>query len=741
MHLISYLHFFAFISYVFLAIYLLAIRPKSLLNVSCASFVACLAIWSLQNAILQSTWASLQTANIIVNIGVFGWVGFGGMFLWFVHVLTGQTSFLKRRWHHLLVVVPAVVIIGQQWRGGVVAGFIQQPYGWAFVFPPTFWPIAYCFYYLVIISVALVMLMRFAQTTSYRLKRIQAGLMFWLGLACFVAASVSHVLLPMLGIYALPALGNVIALFWALGLSWAIVRHEMLRISPAMAADNIIATMSDLLVLTTPQGRIVTINQAGLDLLGLERRDVENQSIDTFIHASSTLWNRLRKKFGAGPISNQRIDLKTASGALIPAMVSGSILTDKEGGQVGMVFVAKDITPLVKANSQKQELEARLHKSQKMEAIGTLAGGVAHDLNNILSGIVSYPELLLLDLPHNSPLEGPLRTIKSSGEKAAALVQDLLTLARRNVSAFEPLDLNRVIRGYVESPEHKHQQAFYPLTTVSEKLDPNLSPIKGSKVHLTKTIMNLVNNAFEAMPEGGNITIYTQHRRVDRPISGFDDIIQGSYAVLSVMDEGVGIDRNDLDRIFEPFFTKKVMGRSGSGLGMAVVWGTVKDHEGYIDIRSVEGQGTVVELYFPVTDAVQIESEKEMPIAHLKGHHEAILVIDDVKEQRLIATSILRRLGYTADSVDCGEKAVDYLRRQPVDLLVLDMIMGVGMDGLDTYRAALEINPGQKAIIASGFSETERVRQALDLGATDYLKKPYTLQKIGLAVRTALLSK
>lgn len=200
----------------------------------------------------------------------------------------------------------------------------------------------------------------------------------------------------------------------------------------------------------------------------------------------------------------------------------------------------------------------------------------------------------------------------------------------------------------------------------------------------------------------------------------------------------MGIAQADLDRIFEPFYTKKAMGRSGSGLGMAVVWGTVKDHQGHIDIRSAEGQGTVFELYFPVTETAQIEPENKVSLKHLRGDNETILVIDDIFEQRLIATSILRKLGYEVSSVDSGEKALEHLRRQPVDLLVLDMIMGTGMDGLDTFRAALEINPDQKAIIASGFSETERVKQTLDLGASEYLKKPYTLEKIGLAVHTAL---
>ncbi|MBF0469550.1 MAG: response regulator, partial [Desulfamplus sp.] len=182
----------------------------------------------------------------------------------------------------------------------------------------------------------------------------------------------------------------------------------------------------------------------------------------------------------------------------------------------------------------------------------------------------------------------------------------------------------------------------------------------------------------------------------------------------------------------------KVMGRSGTGLGMAVVWGTVQDHQGYIDIKSVPDSGTTFTLYFPLTSQRQSESPVSISFDDYRGRGEHILVVDDLKEQRDLAKAMLTKLGYRVSSVDSGERAVEFIKTASVDLLVLDMIMEPGIDGLETYKKILQVNPGQKAVIASGFSETDRVKEMMTLGAGRYIKKPYGLQNIGETVKAAL---
>ena len=398
----------------------------------------------------------------------------------------------------------------------------------------------------------------------------------------------------------------------------------------------------------------------------------------------------------------------------------------------------KEIGERKKAESEGQRLASQLQRVEKMEALGTLAGGVAHDLNNILSGIVSYPELLLLDLPEDHPLRKPLKTIHESGLRAANIVQDLLTLARRGVAVTSVVNINNVCSEYLGSLEHEKLELVHPLVQVKTDMEPKLLNIVGSPVHLGKTVMNLVSNAAESMPDGGIISIKTENRYIDRPIQGYDSIKEGDYVVLCVSDSGIGISAEDLARIFEPFYTKKIMGRSGTGLGMAVVWGTVKDHKGYIDIQSVEGKGTMVSIYFPATREELTKESLQLGVDHYMGNGESILIVDDVKEQREIASKMLEKLGYSVATRSSGEEAVEYLKVNAAALIILDMIMDPGIDGLETYRQILEINPGQKAIIASGYSETERVREAQKIGAGEYIKKPYTLEKIGLALMREL---
>ncbi len=431
------------------------------------------------------------------------------------------------------------------------------------------------------------------------------------------------------------------------------------------------------------------------------------------------------------------VELLHKDGRIVPAEVSASFLVGEGGIPVGILGVTRDVTERRRAEEEKRELMERLARSKKMEALGTMAGGVAHDLNNVLSGIISYPDLLLMDLPPDSPLRRPLEVIRESGKKAAAIVQDLLTLARRGVPTFEVLNLNLLVEEYLVSPEYLRLKAFHPRVEVETRLEPDLLNILGSPIHLSKTIMNLVSNAAEAMPQGGKVVIATENVHFDTPPAG-RELREGDYALLRVTDTGIGIPPEDLQRIFEPFFTKKKMGRSGTGLGMAVVWGTVQDHRGAIDVQSTEGEGTEIRVYLPATRESCPLRSPSGSLEALRGAGEKVLVVDDMKEQREIAVEILGQLGYDVRAVETGEQAVELLRREKVDLLVLDMIMDPGIDGLETLHRVKQLHPHQKAIITSGYAETERVRIAQQLGAGCYLKKPYTVQNLAAAIKAEL---
>jgi len=417
-----------------------------------------------------------------------------------------------------------------------------------------------------------------------------------------------------------------------------------------------------------------------------------------------------------------------------------SILTpmvDDSGDHCGYILTTRDVTEKRQKEYEQEEVKKKLRRAEKMEVVGLMAGGVAHDLNNILSGVVSYPELLLMQLPEKSSLREPLMTIQEAGKRAADVVSDLLTIARAVAIEQNTENLNILIEEYLNSLEYNKLRSGHVNIIIEKNLASDLLNISCSSLHIMKCLMNLVTNAYEAIGDNGRIVISTFNQYVDKPISENHYMKKGEYAVLQVTDTGPGISKNDIRHIFEPFYTKKVMGRSGTGLGLAIVWNTVHDHQGGITIAS-DKNGTTFNLYFPASREKIGDEKQDFEYEDLYGNNELILVIDDEKQQRKICCKMLKALNYRSDSVASGEEAVEYLQNHPVDLLILDMLMDPGMNGLETYKHIIRSHPGQKALIVSGFSENSDVKRTQELGAGSFLKKPYMINELGITLKQEL---
>ena len=509
-----------------------------------------------------------------------------------------------------------------------------------------------------------------------------------------------------------------------------------------MFLDSIVENIPNMIfVKDAKELRFIRFNRAGEDLLGyscnelLGKNDYDlfpKEQADFFIEKDRDVLRSGRiLDIPEEPLQTKNKGIRFLHTKKVPIL-------NLNGEPDYLLGISEDITERKNAEAEKQRLEEQLARAQKMEALGTLAGGVAHDLNNVLGALVGYSELMKEDLPEDSTSVKYADNILKSSMRATAIIQDLLTMARRGVAVSQVVNLNKLITDHLKTPEFENLQTNHPNVQITTKLENDLFNIKGSPVHLTKTIMNLVSNAVESITGEGKVSIKTKNRYLDQPIQGYDAIQEGDYTVLTVSDTGGGISPKDIDKIFEPFYTKKVMGRSGTGLGLAVVWGTVKDHNGYIDVQSREKKGSTFTLYFPVTREEPAQAEKAVSQLACKGNGESILVVDDVKEQRQLAMSMLKRLGYQVRAVAGGEAAIEYLKTEKSDLVVLDMIMSPGIDGFETYRRIRKINPRQKIIIVSGFSETDRVREMQEMGAGEFVRKPYTMEKIGRAIKKEL---
>ncbi|MDX2440519.1 MAG: PAS domain S-box protein, partial [Desulfobacterales bacterium] len=492
-------------------------------------------------------------------------------------------------------------------------------------------------------------------------------------------------------------------------------RHKMLF---KLSSDAILLVGLDNL-------RLLDANEAAINLYGYSYKEILQMKA-THLSAEK---QKTRKAIQKSHDTSVPVRFhKKKDGTVFPTEIAASVFEYQ--GQDVHIAAIRDIT-------ERMRLEAHSRRFQKMESLGLLAGGVAHDLNNILSGIVSYPELILMDLPEDSKLRKPIETIQDSGHRAAAIVEDLLTIARGVATTKEILNLNELINSYLKSPEFHKLQQSHPAVAIHTDLDPSLLNLSGSNVHLRKVIMNLVSNASEAIEGSGNVTVSTENRYIDKSLKGYADVKINEYVVLTVSDDGSGIASDEMERIFEPFYSKKIMGRSGTGLGLAVVWNVVQNHEGYIDVKS-DANGTSFELYFPIVREEITDSKTPASIQEYKGNGETILVVDDVESQREISCKMLDILEYKAKSVSSGEEAVEYLKENTVDLILLDMIMDPGINGRETYEQIISIHPNQKAIIVSGFAETDEVKETQKLGAGQYIKKPFALEMIGLAVKEEL---
>lgn len=478
--------------------------------------------------------------------------------------------------------------------------------------------------------------------------------------------------------------------------------------------------------LASPSGKVLLCNQIFAGILGLtSAAEAVGRNISTFYRKTDT-WSNLVGELADGmKVENTEVELLRGDGETVTVLCNSIGRFDEHGRLVEVQGHMMDI-------SRQKTLETQLVRAQKMEVIGLMAGGVAHDLNNILSGIINYPELMLATLDQDSHLRKPLESVRESGQRAATVVADLLTVARSAANVREPHNVLDLVREYLDSPECSRLCSLYPKITIQLECRLADGIVLCSPVHIRKCLMNLVTNAMEAIEDQGQVLIVIREETVMDEDRGGKTVAR-NYAAIEVTDNGPGISEKDRERIFEPFYTKKIMGKSGTGLGLAVVWNTVQEHGGRTIVASNE-RGTTFSLYLPRYARPGLSAVKEKAEEAPPGGGEHVLVVDDEPVLRDIAEQILTFLGYRVDVVGSGEEALAFVQKRKVDLVLLDMFMEPGMNGRLTYERIIEMYPGQKAIIVSGFSKSDDVKKALRLGVGSFIEKPYSAAELGWAV-------
>ncbi len=484
------------------------------------------------------------------------------------------------------------------------------------------------------------------------------------------------------------------------------------------------------------EGRFIEANRQFLTLFGFSTSELSEGLIFNKIVAPESL-PKVLKRIKSGKIGNFEITGLKRDGSRVPIEVKSQFIQYLQ--RTVRVCAMRDISERVKAEEEKLMLQLKLAKAQKLRALGLMAGSVAHDLNNILTGVVSYPDLLLSQMSESDRYYPSIRKIQEAGKRAAAVVSDLVSIARGRLPKTSVENINDIILSHLSSLEHSQRQAEHPGVVIQTQLQNDLFNSYCSPQHIHKILLNLIGNALDALRNDGVIKISTKNCVLRKPIAAGQQTVlsAGDYIKLAVSDNGPGVDDKDKDHIFDPFYSTKTMGKSGTGLGLSIVWNTVQEHGGWVEMKD-NNPGVRFEIYLPGTRD-EVYTQQDVGTARsLQGNGESILLIDDEEEQNELIAKLLTNLGYKVFSVVSGEDGLSFLQSQKVDLVILDMIMGNGLNGRETYEQILKRYPHQKAIVVSGYSKNVETQKIMSLGVAHFLEKPVTLPQMGSAIKQIL---
>jgi len=498
-------------------------------------------------------------------------------------------------------------------------------------------------------------------------------------------------------------------------------RRELMRLSENKFA-RVIEHAGDAYYLINPEGIILDVNSAACQQSGYDRDELLSKRFQD-IDKNNAFQSMSEFILSLKPETNRIIETEhiRKDHSLIPVDIRVGLINIE--GSMHILCLSRDV-------SEQRRLKNLEVRAQRLESAGKISGQIAHDFNNLLAPLIAYPELIREELSLKHPALPYLDLMEKSATRIAEINQQLLTLGRRGHYNLEILNLNRVVSEAV-----KEIGLTIDSFNCKIDIDKNLINIKGGSSQIHRVILNLLHNAYDATLEKGRVTIKTENYYLNELSIAYVRIPAGEYVKLTISDTGQGIPADIIQNIFDPFFsTKTTNSKRGSGLGLSVVDAVMRDHNGYLDLKSEVGKGTSFFLYFPVTR----ESAREKSNADFPGGSESILIIDDDEIQREVTGKLLKNLGYEVSTVENGEEAIRFIKEKPQDILILDMIMPFGLDGVETYRQILELNSSQKAIIVSGFSESAKVKEVQMLGAGEFVKKPVTRKIIAEAVRTEL---
>ncbi len=523
---------------------------------------------------------------------------------------------------------------------------------------------------------------------------------------------------------------------------WAIVRdvtsrklmEEELR-ATSIYARSLIEASLDPLVTISIEGKITDVNQATELVTGVPRTELIGSDFSDYCTEPELARQGYQQVISQGFLMDYALTIRHRSGSTTDVLYNATVHRDELGQVLGVFASARDITERKRAERDREELASQLAQAQKMESIGRLAGGVAHDFNNILTAILGHAELALVDMASDNPIREEIENIHDSAERAATLTQQLLAFARRQVIQPKLLNVNELLGNLTKMLKRMIGEDIELITRTGS----DVGGIIADTSQFEQVLLNLAVNARDAMPEGGTLTIATDNLTVSEPTpEQHDSLPPGEFVIVSISDTGMGIPEEIRQHLFEPFFTTKELGK-GTGLGLAVVLGIVQSHKGYVRVESSVGQGACFRLYFPRVSGAEGKSAETNADCSYSTGSETILVVEDDNTVRTLICSTLQRAGYTVLSAGSPDECFGLIseRGKDVNLLVTDIIMP-SLNGRQLYDKLAANFPGLRVLFISGYSGEAVSNHGILDGNLQFLQKPFSISGLLRKVREVL---
>lgn len=717
--ILPFAHFFCIIVYIYLAVLILYKDPKILLNRSSSAIMICFALWNLGDIFIHNPYSTFSKETILLwqNISSFGWISFVSAILCFSVAFSKREKLMQKKWFQFILYLLPLLFIYKQWTNYLLVNPVRQPYGWSFNFAKTSWVNLFYVYYLLLTLISLYLIFSYGRKTKKIIEKKQAQIISYSIFASLIFGSLIDVGVQEFNLNSIPSIGDLFVFISVIGFIYAILKYQFLTITPAIAAENIISSMDELLILLNQEGNILKVNIATLDSLQYGQNELEGKPIQMLLQNDDFKKNLLDEILNEVAIKNHEGNLLSKNGKIVPIIYSSSPLTNEDQIVIGTVFIARDITELELNRLELIKAKEKAEESDRLKS--AFLANMSHEIRTPMNGILGFAALLKEPDLTGEEQQEFIGIIEKSGARMLNIINDIISISKVESGQMEvsisDTDINEQI-DYIDT-FFKPEAANIGIQLLCKKpLTGEDAVIKTDKEKVYAVLTNLVKNAIK-FTKVGSIEFGYQKK--------------GDFIEFYVKDTGSGVSEKHQKLIFERFRQgSESLNRNyeGAGLGLSISKAYVEMLGGKIWVESEEGKGSTFYFTLPYNrkSEIIISSNKEINsgVKEIGINNLQVLIAEDDEASEKLITVAIKKFSKEIIKVTTGEGAVEACRNNPgIDLVLMDIKMPA-MDGYEATRQIREFNTEVVIIAQSAYALTGDREKAIEAGCNDYISKP-----------------